>query len=68
MRPTVTTAADLHDFVLVLSKEKPKQKLLVLTGENTIAKAKKILFWFWLCPKPKQNRAGQISSSMWATA
>ena len=33
--------ADLHDFVLVLSKQKPKQKLFVLTGQNTIAKPKK---------------------------
>ena len=29
---------DLHDFVLVLAKQKAKPKLFVLTGQNTIAK------------------------------
>lgn len=35
--------ADLYDFVLVLAKQKPK--LFVLSGQNTIEKAKKkVLF------------------------
>ena len=33
--------ADLHDFALVLAKQKSKAKLFVLTGQNTIAKQKK---------------------------
>ena len=35
---------DLHDFVLVLAKQ--KRKLFVLTGQNTIAKRKKFGFGF----------------------
>ena len=43
---------DQHDFVLVLAK----QKLFVLTGQNTIAKAKKnVLFSFCFCPKTKHK-------------
>ena len=35
-------ATDQQDLALVLSEQKPKQKLVVLTGENSIAKRKKV--------------------------
>ena len=55
---------DLHDFVLILAKQKlfvlsgqniiAKQKLFVLSGQNIIAK-QKVLVLILVLPKSKQN-------------
>ena len=50
--------SDLHDFVLVLAKQ--KLKLFVLTGQNIIAKQKKFCFGFAQKQNKTQNRAGQV--------
>ena len=54
----VVFISDLHDFVLVLAKQKPKSKLFVLTGQNTIAKQKK--FCFGCAQNKKKHKIVQV--------
>ncbi len=48
-------------------QNKNQNNFFVLTGQNTIAKQKKVLFWFWFCPKTKQNTKScrSVSISVW---